>query len=497
MPNQISIIVIYDNYGFSVPIEYTFDLILSIYGVGCKVTPLNEFRPEEYKLDRMLVVSYGREYLNTGAKKQIHIYASDFFDEKYLKPQSMPQTPLPRYQDLPIIYSGSGRLDYWVAKSGNLIETNIDIVASAFFMISRYEEVIIDAKDQHDRFPATASLAYKENFLDRPIVNEYIELLWEWIHSLAPDLQREPLWPQNKKFAICLTHDVDNIRKYSYKPPVLIIGGAIVHWGKPGLAFHIALEYLAILFHLKKDPYDTFDYITNLEKSSGFKSSFYFKAGGNSKHDSNDTIKKSRVARLMKSLEKKGCEIGLHPSFHSYNNLRLMASEKSELDKKASNRSYGCRQHYLRWKSPDTWRIQEQLGILYDTSLGFADHIGFRCGFCFPFKPFDVMENRIFDIWELPLTVMEGSLQSPGYQNLSSEEAYEEIIRHIEIVRKFGGVFVLLWHNSALEDSGNWKGWKKVYEETMRYMSQQGAFVSNGREIIDCWNSLNWRGLLS
>jgi len=488
LPNRTSIIAVYDNYDFSAPIEYTLDFILSICGASYKVIPFNKFKSKEYDLDKILVVSYGREYLDSGAGKQIHIYASDFFDKNYLKPRSLPQTPLQRHKDLPVIYSGCGQLDGLVKKSDNSIETNIDVIASSFFMVSRYEEVVINAKDRFDRFPATASLAHKENFLDRPIVNEYIKLLWDWVRSLKPDLEEKPLWPDNKNFAVCLTHDVDNIRKYSCIPPLLSVGSALLLQKKPNLAFNIALEYLTVLLRLRKDPYDTFDYITELEKSSGFKSSFYFMAGRHSKPDSRDTIKKSRVVRLVRSLERKGCEIGLHPSFYSYNSLQLMASDKCELDKRIGNKSYGCRLHYLRWKTPDTWRIQEQLGLLYDTTLSFADHIGFRCGVCLPFKPFDVVENRRLNIWELPLTVMEGSLLGLNYQNLPLEEAYDEIIRHIEIVKKFSGVFVLLWHNLYLGDSGDWKGRKEVYEKVMQYISQQNAFVSSGRDIIAWWD---------
>ena len=478
--------IAYQNTAFNLQIEYTLDMILSIYGADYQII--------DYQTLPMLdeessgVITYGREKPPRLLRNHIHIYESDLFSGDYLKPQSMPRTPLQRYKGLPIIYSGCGQLDSWVKKSNNSIETNIDIIASSFFMLSRYEEVVIDAKDRYERFPATASLAYKENFLDRPIVNEYIELLWEWFRSLKPELKRKPLWPDNKDFAICLTHDVDMIRKY---PPLLLIlsiGGALLRQKKPKLAFDIALEYLAILLHLRKEPYDTFDYITNLEKSSGFKSSFYFKAGGSSRQDSSDTIRKSRVRRIMRTLEREGCEIGLHPSFNSYTNLRLMASEKSSLDKLVNNKNYGCRQHVIRWKTPVTWRIQEQLGFLYDTTLGFADHIGFRCGICLPFKPFDVVENRRLNIWELPLTMMEGSLLGLSYQSFPPEEAYKEIIRHIKIVKKFRGVFVLLWHNSCLEDSGGQKGWSKVYEKVMKYVSRQGAFVGSGRDIIAWWN---------
>ena len=490
LADHIQIIGIYGNPAFSEPIEYTLDLILSTCGVKYKVIPLNEFRLEEYDLNEVLAFSYGREYLDRGFVKQIHIYASDFFGQNYLKLPSMPRMPLERYDGLPVIYSGSGQLDGFVKISENLVETNIDIIASSFFMVSRYEEVIIDAKDKYDRFPASASIAFKEEFLDRPLVNEYVELIWSWINSLDARIKRKAVWPQDKKFAVCLTHDVDGIWKYSLTPPLIGIIIAIIKEKNLALALKVTSDYLGRLLHLKRDPHDTFDYITWLENRSGFKSSFYFMAGGNSAFDRGHTVQQPKALRLAKSLERRGFEIGLHPSFNSYADPQLMASEKSEMDKVIGNQSYGCRQHYLRWKTPDTWRIQEQLGFLYDTTLSFADHIGFRCGICLPFRPFDVIKNRQLDCWELPLTVMDRCLQAPDYQNLPPDEACQEIIRHIDTVKKFNGVFVLLWHNSSLDDYGDWKGWRRVYEKVMEYISDQNAFVSSGREIIKYWSYL-------
>ena len=125
MSGQVNIIGIYDNLGFSAPIEYTFALIFSAYGINYRIIPLNEFKPEEYDHNGILAISYGREYQDRGFSKHIHIYSSDIFGQNYLKPTSMPQTPLKRYEDLPVIYSGSGQLDGWVKRSDNVIETNI------------------------------------------------------------------------------------------------------------------------------------------------------------------------------------------------------------------------------------------------------------------------------------------------------------------------------------------------------------------------------------
>jgi peptidoglycan/xylan/chitin deacetylase (PgdA/CDA1 family) len=483
LADQDIIIGVYDNYNFAAPIEYTFSLILSIYGVVHRVMPYNQFRQGNSDPDRTLVISYGREYLDAGAGKQVHIYASDLFGEDYLELTSMPVTPLSRHQGLPIIYSGHGQFDDLVKRSENLVETNIDIIASSFFMLSRYAEVVQDTNEQHDRFPAKACITRQEYFQDRPIVNEYLELLWSWIHSLAPLLGRRPQWPESKGAVICLSHDVDYVHKYSLWPPLI----TMVQQKNPRLALKMASEYLGCLFHLKKDPFDTFDYMLDLEQRYGFSSSFYFMSGGVSELDGDYAITEPKVRRLIRKIEDRGCEVGLHGSYSSYNDEEIMASEKNRLDKVVDCKSYGCRQHYLRWKTPDTWRLQEAAGLMYDSSLAFAECAGFRSGLCLPFKPFDVLENRELDLWELPLIIMDQSLRDPNYQGLSPQEAYREVIRFIELVERYHGVFVLLWHNSSFDRSGGWAGWKEVYENIMEYVSQRNVWVTNGREIIEWW----------
>lgn len=477
---------IYESTDFSAPIEYILNLLISTYGITYQIMSTANLNLENLNLEETLVISYGNTFLNIGVGKQIHIYSSDFFGKNYLKPGSMPKSPLSRFNNLPIIYKGTGRFDDWVKESDDLIETNIDIIASSFFMVSRYEELVIDIRDHYDRFPARASLAYKEGFLDRPIVNEYVELLWGWIQSLKPELKRKSLWPDNKAFAVCLTHDVDRIRLYGFPFALLYIGARIVKHRKLKEAINMAVDYIKVLAKLKKDPFDTFDYMLNIEQGLGSKSSFFFLAG-KSRRDFADTVKRKSVVRLIRNLEKKGCEIGLHPSLGSYNNPQLMVDEKRELDKIVINNTYGCRQHYLRFKVPVTWNIQQEVGLLYDSTLSFADHAGFRCGLCIPFQPFNVLENRPLSIWELPLTVMEGSLQDPSYQNLPPEEAYEEIIKLIVAAKKHGGVFVLLWHNSSFDAYSGWAGWKEVYDKVMEYISEQNAWVTSGREIVQWW----------
>lgn len=490
MQQSVDIIGIYDKLDFAAPIEYTFDLVFSIYGVAYEILPFNRLKPDEYDFDKALVISYGKEYLSTGAKKQIHIHASDFFGKNYLKPASMPETPLGEYRDLPAIYRGSGAFDNWVRKSEGLIETNIDILASSFFMVSRYEEVVQDIKDKHNRFPAVASLAYQEGFLHRPIVNEYIELLWDWIRHLKPEMTRKPLWPDNKDFAVCLTHDVDWIRKYSMVPPLFRLGSAMLRQKNLRLAFDITSDYLRTLLGYKRDPFsDTFDYMLDVERNYGCKSSFYFMAREKSWLGNRYSLSNPEAIALIKQIEKAGCEVGMHGSYDSYNRLEHMLSEKARLDTVVKDKSYGCRQHCLRWKTPDTWRLQERAGFLYDATLSFADHVGFRVGICLPYQPFDIVKNCKIAIWELPLIIQEVTLHDASYQNLPHKVAYDEIVKHVEITKRFKGVFVLLWHNSSFDPLAGWSGWKKVYEDVVSQIGKQNAFIETGKNIIKWWQA--------
>ena len=68
-------------------------------------------------------------------------------------------------------------------------------------MLSRYEEAVLLDRDDHDRFPATASIAYKTGFLDRPIIDEYVEILWVAMKRVWPlsNFVSRRLVPNNSK----------------------------------------------------------------------------------------------------------------------------------------------------------------------------------------------------------------------------------------------------------------------------------------------------------
>ena len=486
MTEHVDIICIYDNDNFSAPIEYTFALILSTFDVRYKIISLRQLMQEGCYPHKALFVSYTHDYINVGAEKQIHIYASDFFGKNYLKPASLPQTPLKKYNGLPVIYYGHGAFERWARKSEGLIETNVDIIASSFFMLSRYEEVVSAAKDRYGRFPASASLAFKEGFLNRPVVNEYIELIRKWIKSFGFDFKRKKLWG-SKDFAVCLTHDIDEIDKYKFYPPLGTIRRLVAN-RKVTEAWAVFVDYLQVRASLADDPYRiALDRIVNLELECGFTSSLYLMPEG-IRYSLDDPYLQNAISKLRSA----GFEIGIHPDYDSSNDAESLKAQKKKLEAAIGDNIVGGRLHYLKWKIPEMWEIWEAAGLVYDTTLGFSDCEGFRCGICYPFRPFDLIANRVINVWELPLTVMDGTLAT--YRKMSPVESLKTLVSLLDCVQRYGGVFVLLLHPSYFSELLA-PDWTRCFEGFYNIICARNALVGSAASIIHEWADSTRRNL--
>ena len=231
--------------------------------------------------------------------------------------------------------------------------------------------------------------------------------------------------------------------------------------------------------HKKNDPYDTFDQILSLENKYGASSSFYFMTEPD--YSGGYQLNSKKTLKIIERLKAANAEVGLHSGYYSYNNLGVFQEQKNNFTSTVNEKSPGCRQHFLRWKTPDTWRIQEKCGIAYDATLCYADYEGFRAGICHPFQPFDLLENRILNIWEIPLTIMDGTLSN--YRNVAPIEGLSIVESYIETVKKYGGVMVLLWHNSFF-DPDSYPGWTNIYENILACAAQEGALLTNARDIL-------------
>lgn len=464
--------------------KYAFDLIFSTLGIDYKfLENKNEMR------DSDLVIYYSPVFEKRFLNKFIWIKESEnLFNSNYLKSEPKYnvkkldlKTNIKSIKNIISIFSNDNRL-FENIDGGIYLYT--DIISDIFFMVTRYEEVILKDKDLHERFLLEKSLSYKYKFLDRPIVNEQIELVLSLLQSMDERIEKKKRFG-NKEFVFFLSHDIDSIFKYKDKL-IKSIGVKLLREKNISYSIKAIKNYYRVIKDKNNDPFWKFNYLLDIEEQNNISASYYFMSGGETGKDNYYNINNNALKDIFKRIKYNSSEIGIHGSYNSYDNLDILSKEKNKLSK-VSN-IIGIRQHYLRFKVPNTWVIQEQCNLEYDTTVGYAKYAGFRAGICTPYKPFDVLNKRTINILEIPLIVMDGTISEEQYMGLTPKEAKEYVKELINKIIDVNGVFSLLWHNSSLDENSFWKDWIKVYEDIIEYCIIKNALSISGDKIVKLYN---------
>ncbi len=223
------------------------------------------------------------------------------------------------------------------------------------------------------------------------------------------------------------------------------------------LALEKVAEYYLVRRNKIKDPYDTFDWIMDQSDAIGIKSHFYFMSGGATLYDNGYKIDERKSLELIEKIKKRGHIIGIHPSYNAYNDFNQLKKEKDLLEKTVRQPILEGREHYLRFEVPTTWQLWEDNGLKIDSTCGYADKEGFRCGTGDEYSVFNILTRKKLNLKERPLIVMETTFKT--YQpNISPDEMYDIINTLID--RSKQGKFVFLWHNSNLHTK-----FQKIYNQ--------------------------------
>ncbi len=442
----------------------------------------NNYKPERsYILSVILDNFLGLEYKHHGEDRQdIRITTGDGRDlvvadglfsiseQLWLKPDSLPATPLKLWDlagtplglkvinnQLPVIYGENTEDSEFFTLSKDKIHLGLDVFGSAFFMLTLYEEVIKADRDARKRFPYTASLAFRSDFLDRPIINEYVEILWACLSHLWPGLRRK-----QHQFQIHVSHDVDvpflwATASFTRLAKECIF--AITRNHSPSLLVNNILEWVKIKATGEKvDPYNTFDRVMDISEKHNLKSAFYFITGNTAGGlDGDYRMEHPLILKLLRNIHRRGHEIGLHLSYNTFDDGVQTKNEFQHLKEVCASQGieqgrWGSRQHFLRWETPVTFQNVSDAGLDYDTTVSFADTPGFRCGVCYEFPVFNVLTRQKLPLIERPLVVMDCTVTGSRCMkpDLDVHEALNTILNYRNQCRRFNGNFTILWHNN-------------------------------------------------
>jgi hypothetical protein len=384
-------------------------------------------------------------------------------DAHWLRAESLPKLPAPavRWRDgtFPGLFGAA------VAQQA-AHSIPLDVPGIAFFLLTRYEEHIIADRDRFERFPAAQSTLSRCSSLADPLVDRLVDALWEEMQQAWPGLTRSAA-----TYRVRLTHDVDALRNRGrpLRGMLLALGADVLRRRDLRLAYGRMRSWVSApsdQLH-PHDPFNTFDFLMESAERKGLQSHFYFVPRSFGPLDPDYSVSDADVVALLRLIAQRGHGIGIHASFDSAWHAGRLREEVVLLRQALAaagvgQSELGGRHHYLRWRPDRSWRYWEEAGLAYDSSVGFAETPGFRCGTCREFPVWDVTTARRLRLRERPLIAMDSTLF--GYQHLSNQAAIDTVSTLAEACRRHRGTLVILWHNHNLPTASSRQVFRDVLD---------------------------------
>lgn len=331
-----------------------------------------------------------------------------------------------------------------------------DIFAASFYLLSRYEEYLPHKKDIYGRYAHENSLAFKEDFLDIPLVNLWLKHFKEVLISKFPGYRFT-----ESHFQFLPTYDIDEAYSFRHKDWKRSAGGAIKDLLSGRLKRFRQRRH--VLNGLQEDPFDSYVWMDDLHRPHAVHPHYFFLvAGKNSKYDRNILPAEPALQLLIRQHADK-YKIGVHPSWRSGERMELIRQEVETLENITKLKITSSRQHYIRFTLPETYRHLINAGIKKDFSMGYGSINGFRASVASPFYWYDLEKEQATHLQLYPFCYMEAN--SFYEQKLSAEQAFDEMMHYYEEVKKVKGALITIWHNTFLGTDEKFKGWREVYSK--------------------------------
>ncbi len=419
----------------SVRLEYIFDFIFKeILKTEIRFT----LSQDEWNAHNGPKISYGFKH-----SQGIHFGAHGLLFEKGIHFQKTTFTPSKKHKV------------FFQVKEGVM---EFDPFAAAFFLVTRYEEYLPHIKDRHKRYKAEESVAYKGEFLEKPIVNIWAIEIKELLLSHFPDLHFG-------KTSLDIVPSIDVDQAYAYKnmgtwkTTSQILGKMLT------LDFHRLKKRLQVITGLAPDPYDSYSKLKSINRNYNLSPCYYIVVSNKSHYDQSIPTNGKCFQDLIQNIAT-DYEVGLQASYHSTQKSGIIKEEKNQLEKLYGNGVVKNRFHYLKYSLPNSYRELLEAGIKEDHSMGYATQIGFRASTCTPFYFYDLEQETITTLKVYPITMTDNAFRK--YMHARPSEVITFMRPILKDVREVGGHFEFVFHNATLGNQREWKNWGDTYENMIR-----------------------------
>ena len=340
---------------------------------------------------------------------------------------------------IPIIY-GKDRFE----KEGNTITIGLDVFASTFFMVSRWEESLLGREEKGD-CDETNLFSVKNDIYSRPIVHEYEELL-RFILSDCGVLFKK------REYKVVMSHDVDGFLTPSYGDIAKSIVRHLRHGPPKNKVLNLTWTE-KIKYKKAFNAFSQFLFYTELCKKFDIYEWFYFKVCNKGEkectynYDADQTIE---IVKRLKEMNNPKLVLGFHPSQNTFGNERRWEKERNRITTLIEITPEIGRNHHLLYNY-EMLRMWEKMaentlgGVLEISNCVFHNKLGYRSGVAVPYFLFDIYRRKPMNLREHPCQIMDTVIRYHRKEK-TEEEIWEEIRPVVESAKRYNCELILTWH---------------------------------------------------
>lgn len=371
-------------------------------------------------------------------------------------------------KEIPFILNSSLPETIIEKTSDGRVKINADILSAGWYLMSGMQENTDKSRDKYGRFTHSQSLQKKLNITTVPVVNYYFDIL-----KKAIEMSQNVSIDSHRVFSGTVTHDIDEV---------------LSGWKHRIRTSLENKDYArACFFGISQvfrpfSPWKNLEHLAAYNSSKGVHSTFFFLPRNNKQ----DSIKNADyplahpyITKQLESLKKSNHEIGVHGSYRTHDIASELIADKQQISLKTVSNRF----HFLQFDLSKTPQVLASSKFAIDSTLGFQEHIGFRNSICTPFYLYDFEQDIPFEWVEVPLNVMDCTLEFEEYMGLSPERALIEIKNLTQEIIKFNGNICLNWHNTYFSEYEK-EAWKNLYKELIDWLIEQNCEFKTLRELL-------------
>jgi hypothetical protein len=330
-----------------------------------------------------------------------------------------------------------------------------DIFSASFYLMSRYEEYLPHVKDTIGRYPYTQSLAHREGFLKQPVVDMWAYKFKVILLDSFPDL----VFPIKK---MTIHNVIDASQPFAFVQRGFL--RAVMGFGSDlwKMKMRSIITRGQVLMTLRKDPYNTFNWIINTAKRSVSKHTFFFRLGDSSNYKEGINTKRMKFKLLVKFISDYK-EVGLIFSSETLVDYEKVKKEKERMED-ITNRILrsSMNAHYIV-KLPAIYRNLVELEVEEDFTMVYENKVGFRAGTCTPFLFYDLDSET-----KTPLIIHPLAFTTSAFEKKYDSEINKTFNKLYDAVEQVNGTFSVVFSNRDFTSSEKNKTWRSIFSEKLQ-----------------------------